>query len=326
MEVSLKALLQGLIDYAGLFPPAALDMHTSVDNYASYRTGNQAWMLGRFICPASRLEEFEAAAAAHLTPDAPWPLSILARGGANRAAFLETLDEDARALRASFERLRGAANPDTVELKLPPLEGDPRAEVATLLAEAAEHLAFAGSPLDHAFLEIPLGADWEEFVPRAMEGIAAHNREEPPVPVGAKIRTGGVEASAFPSPAQVAGFLVAARDAGVAIKATAGLHHPLRHFAASVNTRMHGFLNLFGGAALLHAGAVDRAALTRLLEDQDPSHFEFDAIGFTWQGHHAANADLARTRHGAALSYGSCSFTEPLEDLEALGLMARRAE
>ena len=77
---SLRALLHGLIDYAGLFPPARLDMQSAVANYARYLEGNRAWMLGRFVVPSSRLEEFERAAAA-LLPKVrdvePWALALL---------------------------------------------------------------------------------------------------------------------------------------------------------------------------------------------------------------------------------------------------------
>jgi hypothetical protein len=62
MHDSMRALLSRLIDYAGLFPPAKLDMATTISNYARYREGDDAWMLGRLIVPASRLDEFEEAA------------------------------------------------------------------------------------------------------------------------------------------------------------------------------------------------------------------------------------------------------------------------
>ena len=58
----LRILLRGLIDYAGLFPPASLDMADAVRNYAAYREGEHAWALGRFVVPAARLEEFERVA------------------------------------------------------------------------------------------------------------------------------------------------------------------------------------------------------------------------------------------------------------------------
>src|SRR5579871_4947635 len=57
MSASLRALLAGVIDYAGLFPPAKLPLDRAVRHYARYRTEPEGWMLGRFVCPASRLME-----------------------------------------------------------------------------------------------------------------------------------------------------------------------------------------------------------------------------------------------------------------------------
>ena len=75
---SLQTLLAGAIDYAGLFPPAKLDMDTAVKNYAAYRRGHRAWALGRFIVPAGWLTEFEKAFAKISDPQVGrWRLSAL---------------------------------------------------------------------------------------------------------------------------------------------------------------------------------------------------------------------------------------------------------
>ena len=63
---ALHALLSGLIDYAGLFPPASLDLPAAMRNYAAYRAGAHAWMLGRFVVPAALVAEV----------DTSWPLSV----------------------------------------------------------------------------------------------------------------------------------------------------------------------------------------------------------------------------------------------------------
>jgi hypothetical protein len=54
---TVRALMTGAIDYAGLFPPAALSMRDAVGNFARYRSSSHAWMLGCFVVPAARLEE-----------------------------------------------------------------------------------------------------------------------------------------------------------------------------------------------------------------------------------------------------------------------------
>ena len=71
-------LLSSFVDYAGLFPPAGLSMGDAVAAYAADRTGRDAWMLGRFVCPAARLDELAVAAAPRWTADdAPWRVSAL---------------------------------------------------------------------------------------------------------------------------------------------------------------------------------------------------------------------------------------------------------
>ena len=60
MNASLRALLSGVVDYAGLFPPAQLPLDQAIRNYARYRQEADAWMLGRFVIPVSRLLEWDA--------------------------------------------------------------------------------------------------------------------------------------------------------------------------------------------------------------------------------------------------------------------------
>ena len=72
-------LLAELIDYAGLFPPAQLDMEPAVAEFARQRGSGDAWILSRFVVPLGRLEELENAARDHFNAK-PWPLSVLAAG------------------------------------------------------------------------------------------------------------------------------------------------------------------------------------------------------------------------------------------------------
>src|SRR3954452_3770728 len=110
---AIRILLGNSIDYAGLFPPAALDMDAAVDNYHRYRAGDAAWALGRFILPTSRLAQFEGAAGERLSgtsPGQPWPLSVLA--GTDLGTELRQVAEfNQRHARS------GAARIDTVEAK-----------------------------------------------------------------------------------------------------------------------------------------------------------------------------------------------------------------
>lgn len=242
---SLHALLEGLVDYAGLFPPAALSMQDAVRNYARYRDGEYAWALGRFVVPADR---------AHEVP-AEFPLSVLG------------VDEVKAATADDVARIAREAGGRTVYVEI--------TDVALL------------------------------------DAIAEHG-------LRAKIRTGGVTVDAFPPIGDIARFLRACKEKGVAFKATAGLHHPLRclkplTYAADAPTgTMHGFVNVFLAAALLeHAEAI--------LSEEDAGAFAFEEEGAAWRGHRVATEALRTMRREFATSFGSCSFEEPIGDLRALG-------
>src|SRR5207248_1143279 len=144
-----------------------------------------------------------------------------------------------------------------------------------------------------------------------IEHIALHG-------LRAKIRTGGVTTDAFPSSADIANFMRRCASYGVAFKATAGLHHPLRcvrpltYEADAPRGTMHGFLNVFMAAALLPRAEA-------ILEDDDARGFAFDDDTASWRGHAVLTSDLAMVRKEFAISFGSCSFEEPIDDLKELG-------
>ncbi|MBT8250771.1 MAG: hypothetical protein KJN81_10955 [Acidimicrobiia bacterium] len=50
-----RTLLEGLIDYAGVFPPARHSLEKAVDLYRSAKAGPDGWVLGPFLCLASQL-------------------------------------------------------------------------------------------------------------------------------------------------------------------------------------------------------------------------------------------------------------------------------
>jgi hypothetical protein len=297
----LRLLLEHSIDYAGLFPPAGLAMRPALENYAAYRAGPDAWALGRFVVPAARLDELESAAGGLLpaAPDDPWRLSVLL--GSNPAGDVRRLGELNCRHAASGA---GALVADVVELK-----ADSADAAETALAKLPRHLT--------AFVELPVARDPGP----ALAAIARHG-------AGAKVRTGGVTADAFPITADLLRFLRAAVSAGVPFKATAGLHHPIRaiyrltYEPDSPSGTMYGFLNLFLAAAFLRQGMSDADA-ARLLEESDPASLQVDSSGggVGWRGHRLDAEALVEARARGLGSFGSCSFEEPIGDLASLHLL-----
>lgn len=305
MYPSLRAFLTNLIDYAGLFPPASLPLSEAIQNHATYQQHSDSWMLGRFICPAAQL--------AALTPfqelfTAERPLTISALGPKASENFFEDMRATLEYIHAFHREWGTLGKVEALELTLP-------AHLATesTLAAVSAALTF---PLS-IFYELPFDEQWSANLPSFLAALATHNAQAA-LAVGFKLRTGGVVASAFPSTAQVAAAITECRAHGLALKCTAGLHHPLRYFNASVQTKMHGFINVFGAGLLAHAHQLSLSGVQTILEDEAAADFEFTDDGFAWCGLGVDIETITHLRHTALLSFGSCSFDEPREDLQKL--------
>jgi hypothetical protein len=313
MSPSLRALLAGILDYAGLFPPARLPLEPAVRNYARYRGEPEGWMLGRFVCPAGSLAELSPFVAELFHSGAPLTVSALGRGGSTVEEVAEGLRADLQAINTFRKQHHDRASVDVLELRLP-------ADLLKAARPEALHDFFTSTrgmletelrPPLTAYYEAALGPDW-----RATLGALL-----PVIPGGFKLRTGGLEAAAFPTPEQVACALTECARAGRPFKATAGLHHPLRHFDAQLQTPVHGFLNVFGAGVLTTALGLSEAQVRIIIEDEDPSHFVFTEDAFRWKDLAAPLDAIVRARRDRVVSFGSCSFDEPRDDLRALGLL-----
>ena len=292
-------LLRDLIDYAGLFPPASLSTEQSVENYAAYQESKWNWILGRFIVPAGRLGEFEEALlglpATAGTRTAPWRLSVLI--GADAASDVSRIGEFNSRTTGSGRRVVI----ESVEAK------------AASSAEVAQLAALIPPQLE-TYFEIPISNAAE-----CLAAIANCRRR-------AKIRTGGESPDKFPSPASVVDFIRLCAASEVPFKATAGLHHPLRSIhrltyqSDSPSGMMHGFLNVFLAAAFLRAG-MEPALAVQLLEQSSTAAVQFEGDGVRWRERRLSLDEIAAARKDFSISFGSCSFTEPIDDLQSLGLL-----
>ena len=295
-------LLRDLIDYAGLFPSASLAMATSVANYDEYLRSEWNWILGRFVVPVARLAEFDEAFGRLPTPTpgadlTNHRLSVLL--GSDPVADVACIREFNARLASSSSGRRAVV--ESVEVKV----AGP-AEVKRLSGIIPAELA--------AYFEVPLSNCAESIAAAAGCGR------------GAKIRTGGETAEKFPAPENVVEFIRLCAAANVAFKATAGLHHPLRsvhrftYQPDSPSGIMHGFVNVFLAAAFLRAGMETKLAV-QLLDEQSADAFHFNADGVDWRQHRLSQREIAAARRGFAVSFGSCSFTEPIDDLKSLRLL-----
>ena len=325
----MRALLRGVIDYAGLFPPAKLPLGEAVLNYLRYRAEPEGWMLGRFVCQAAQLAELAPLQAELAAGGQPFAVSALGRGGGDADDFLAGLREDLRDIAAFRERHGPAVAVDVLEMRLPPdvLGADRYDAALRLLGGAARIIDELGPPALKPFYEMPLGEGWqvevEEFIEVLDEDAAAAD-ERPRSrcgQAGFKLRCGGTEAAAFPDAEQVAWVLVNAIDREVPLKCTAGLHHPLRRFDPGVQATMHGFLNVLLAGVFASVENLDEETLQPILLNDNPSRFVFEEGAVRWEEIVADVAAIEAARRQNLLSFGSCSFDEPRNDLRKLGLL-----
>ena len=166
-------------------------------------------------------------------------------------------------------------------------------EVQAVEARYRDDLGSLEGLAGEVYVEVPV----DDALEARLDELVAHG-------LRAKVRCGGDSA---PGVGELALFIRACRERGLAFKATAGLHHAVR------TEEEHGFLNVL--AAVLFED--EEAALA----DDDPSSFSLDADSLRWRAHRAAPVELERARSERLHSIGSCSFFEPVEELEALGVL-----
>ncbi len=292
-RASVRVLLSGLVDYAGLFPPSQLSMTAALENLTAYRGSHESWMLGRFIVPSGRLDEC-AAVLERLKPGSPVPLSVLLTSV--EPSDMHTL------VRFNEHHGESIARITSVESRISSV-GD-----ATRIGRTIGDRFVV-------FCEIPLAGDVAGMIGETA-GTGLH----------AKIRTGGVTPESIPGSSDIVRFLFACAAKRLPFKATAGLHHPLRGTHAltyepgSPRGTMHGFLNLFLASAFLIEG-MEVAEAIQLMEETSPEAFTFDERRVRWRSGEISVDRLSMVRRGFAMAFGSCSFIEPVAELQELKLL-----
>ncbi len=279
---TMECALARLFDYAGMFPPAEVDLPTALHNFREYRRGMLRWALGSLIVEAPVLGELQKE-----------PHDLM------RDLHLSVLTTQ--------------ANLETVQKHL--AMGLPIGMIEVKARSCDEILRWKDTlpPQVPAYIEIP--TDLGD--PEILDAIAKGGMR-------AKIRMGGVVADAFPAASSIAATLQRFAERRLAFKATAGLHHALRsrhlltHRHESESGVMHGFMNLLCASALVWFGG-DGEEATQVLEEQDSQSWQVSPDSIRWRSRSWSQDQLREVRKNFLISIGSCSFTEPIADLEALG-------
>jgi hypothetical protein len=321
MAPCVQSLLAGIIDYAGLFPPAKLPMDEAFRRFLDHRSSADGWMLARFVCPAARLGELAPLIESTDPSRLPIAVSVLGCGGETLEEFLASVERDSAAVVAFLAGQGGRAVIDAFEVRLPAAGG-----VAVAVNQSWGRLTGNGSLPLTPFFEVSLLGEWRPRLPAAAAAVRDTDRRAGVGHrVGLKIRCGGPTAEAFPEVEAVAAAIATCRAVDVPLKATQGLHHPFRHHDTALGTTVHGFINLFAASALTHVHDLPVKKLIEIVAETDPEAFAIGPERLAWREFAATAEQVAEARGAVLTSFGSCSFAEPRDDLQTLGIAGEGA-
>jgi hypothetical protein len=317
MNPCAQFLLEGIIDYAGLFPPAKLPMEDAFARFMEHRASGDGWMLARFVCPATRLDELEPLLGSADPTALPIRVAVLGGGGDTLESFLQSVARDEAAFSGFSDRLAERVVIDAFEVRLPQAGG-----AAVAVNEAWGRLTKNGSHSLTPFFEVSLLGEWRQRLPAAAAAVRDTNRAAGEGNgVGLKIRCGGLEASAIPEVFAVAAAIATCRATGITLKATQGLHHPFRHHDPELDVTVHGFINLFAASVLAYVHDLPVTTLVDIVAEVDQDAFNIGSEVFAWRDYSASAEEIAFARETLLTSFGSCSFSEPRDDLRDLGIL-----
>lgn len=317
---SVRGFLHNTIDYAGLFPPASLDLEESFNNFVGYSNGPDSWMLSKFICPFRRTQDLSLLPGFKSSTQ-KMRLSLLSTSSMKTDEFMRFFKDDILSFRELPDDFHNKSIFETIELKFPIelIEKNSKNGIRIFLDSLSEVVK---EHFDHRifiFCELPLIGNFDHNLKQAVKGITEHN--ETFNDAGFKLRTGGTDPSDIPSPDILVSTIRQCLVHNVTLKFTAGMHHPIRHRDLNMNTLMHGFINVFGAGILAFRHTISDRELSEMISDEDPANFKFSEDAFEWREWKSDTEEIHGARNGLVLSFGSCSFDEPVEDLKRLQLI-----
>ena len=335
MKESLRTFMDGLIDYAGLFPPADLPLNEAIDEYISHIKSDDSKMLSRFIIHTSKLNDLDQFIS--LFADiGPLRLSVLGGGGNNDDEYLNNISQNIANISNYREKHGNKIEIDVMECKMAT-----NTPSKITMEKTTDLLNKNGLTHYHEFAKLPpVGmnysteiddSSWDKEILPTVELLSKLEN------AGIKLRCGGIVKEAFPSVEQIAAMIQTCVIFGIPMKCTAGLHHPIRHFADEYDEFMHGFINTFGAG--IFATTFPKPGnsqekykmfilLCHMIDDQNAENFRFTNDSMIWKvgddrdtRFEIDGEKIENARKKGMISYGSCSFQDPIDDLTQLGWM-----
>lgn len=311
---SLRDAFAGIIDYAGLFPPAGLDVPKAVKEYAQLRRQAQGrWLTDKFVFPifpdAKRDQLLSAFRAQEGGEQGVSPVALLVpplKAPQDVPLILSTLERyglvgrDSSLSEAKLEVL-------SLEFAVPDgFEDESRMEWDEL------RVFFGRLASQDAPLPVYLEFDWRTWTLERAHAVKGLREIHPGI--GVKLRTGGLTPDMVPPPSILSSVVDSLIVCQIPFKCTAGLHAALYEVSPRFGFEMHGFVNLLAlTLAQMRRAKIDDCESILVAQN----HTSLDrvmtqVVGPNW----LESLPEARTFFQ---SFGSCSVLEPLESLQAHG-------
>jgi len=247
---AIGTLLEGLIDYAGLSPPAQLDVRTAVRNYLAYRNGEHAAALGRFVVDLDHVPDLREIA-----------------GDLSREI-----------------RLSAIALPTTERDSLSQLVDDGlQIEAMEIKVESAAEIVHANGwfpPSVMIFFEIPVNAHVPELID-AISKVGARAK----LRMGGIVAEAFPTAQQIARSLKALADRSIAFKATAGLHHPIRSSHPFNGTPNSDAGKMHGFINLCCAAALLHFGGELHDAEI-LLQEEGPAAWQVTSETISWRTIH----------------------------------------
>jgi len=246
MRRVIHSLTEHLFDYAGLFPPASLDIEKALKNYSTYQIHPYQKMLGKFILPIKKHDEYLSLTRNNQKRT---PLSIILTPVQTLKNLSENLKVDCLKI-GEIVKNSPSSSIDSFEMVFPKeFYRESQTSIIEYFTEIFASLSFSlesqnsleGKNFDF-FCEIPYlkNSELEHFLPAVQNYNSLDSRNE----VFIKLRTGGITPDLVPSVSSLSHLLFNIGKYDLPFKVTAGLHIPVPNFNELVGTKMHGFLNV----------------------------------------------------------------------------------
>jgi len=292
MNKAIYEFMYGIIDYAGLFPPAEHNLEEAITNYNKYLHSPDSWILSKFIIPASLLNSVPPALNEKILT-ANGSYSVIISNTEDIESIIKYKNIYKKTFISALE-IKPNVNLDNLSNKIKFIKNEVNKDIEIYFE--------SNTNPDRRLIE--------QIKELRKNGMNA----------GYKLRTGGVTQDAFPSPEIVASVIKLCAENKIPFKATAGLHHPFTHFSSDMNTGMYGFINIFSAGMFAIKYNPDEKELTDIITDENPGNFFFED-NLKRGDYELSSEEIRHIRRDYFISFGSCSFDEPREDLRKLKLL-----